>query len=462
MKHSHFLKFGLLTTLLLSLLCCTNENEPIWWKIENKEIKNFFNVEELDTRSQDLTLSLNSLVTNTLLKQYKLIETIRNFKKLYGVPLWKHSIGITTANGYQLFVPIYNEKDKDEINIIWNFGIYNNRLYHFIAIRNTESKIIAEFWKYDYFTIYALRKKPKSGLSFEETESRSAWKCVIPIIIVGEGEDTYTSYKDPHCWEIDSSEFLTENSDPGNGSGNNGGNFDSGVPTEGESGNYNGGSGSSTQGGTAAPKAKAIFRNSNMTESNWIVIENMIDKIIENCMGQNLYNSLKEKLNGGTLSIQFTNKESSSFYFDGNTSGIKLSSLNVESNHLFHELFHAYQAYQETTETYRKSTINLEIEAHYAQYLYLKGLEEYPNSKWEKGYKSKQRLIGIANLEDYIDGHGRLLSNIPNDIFDLYLSMPLKEVFVKDNNYSNYSYDNSRYGTSNFQNLQNITINCGL
>lgn len=76
--------------------------------------------------------------------------------------------------------------------------------------------------------------------------------------------------------------------------------------------------------------------------------------------------------------------------------------------------------------------------------------------------KSNQRLIGIANLKDYIDGHGRLLSNIPNDYFDLYLSIPLKEVFVKDKNYSNYSYDSSRYGISNFQNLQTITENCGL
>ena len=209
-----------------------------------------------------------------------------------------------------------------------------------------------------------------------------------------------------------------------------------------------------------APKAQAIFRNSNMIDANWRVLENMLEKIIMDCMGQNLYNGLKQKLNGNTLTIQFQNDKGSSFNYQ--TGAIKLSSINMESNHLFHEMFHAYQAYQETTETYRNSVINLEIEAHYAQYLYLKELKEYPNSKWEKGYNVNQRLIGIANLEDYIDGHGRLLSDMPDDYFDLYLSMVLKEVFVRDKNYSNYSYDSSRYGTSNFQNLQTITINCGL
>lgn len=89
-------------------------------------------------------------------------------------------------------------------------------------------------------------------------------------------------------------------------------------------------------------------------------------------------------------------------------------------------------------------------------------MPEYAGSKWEKKYETNQRLIGISNLEDYVDAHGNLLSSIPNDYLDLYLSMTLNEVFVNDKNYSNYSYDNSRYGTSNFQNLQTLTINCEL
>ena len=166
-----------------------------------------------------------------------------------------------------------------------------------------------------------------------------------------------------------------------------------------------------------------------------------------------------------TNTVQFVDNESSSFHFDDNTnvSGIKLSAINMESNHLMHEMFHAFQAYQETKESYGDATINLEIEAHYAQYIYLKKLKEYPESKWEKSYGiSNQRLIGIANLESYIDEHGQLLSEIPDYLLDSYLSMTLKKVFTDDKNYYKYSYDSSRYGTSNFQNLQTITENCGL
>lgn len=133
--------------------------------------------------------------------------------------------------------------------------------------------------------------------------------------------------------------------------------FPSDIPVEGDGGSGGGGnSGSSSPGGDnndntsdsgVAPKAQAIFRNSNMTEQNWNVIENMLEKIIENCMGQNLYNGLVEKLNGSTLSIQFVNTDYSSFHFVNGTSGIKLSSQNVESNHLIHEMFHAFQAYRE-------------------------------------------------------------------------------------------------------------------
>lgn len=71
-------------------------------------------------------------------------------------------------------------------------------------------------------------------------------------------------------------------------------------------------------------------------------------------------------------------------------------------------------------------------------------------------------MIGIANLESYIDEHGQLLSEIPDYLLDSYLSMTLKKVFTDDKNYYKYSYDSSRYGISNFQNLQTITENCGL
>ena len=65
----------------------------------------------------------------------------------------------------------------------------------------------------------------------------------------------------------------------------------------------------------------------------------------------------------------------------------------MESNHLMHEMFHAFQAYQETTNTYVNAQMNLEIETHYAQYLYVRKLPEYPGIN---GRVIMYRMVGIS------------------------------------------------------------------
>lgn len=467
MKHSPFFKIGLFMTLFLIFSYCTNE-EDFGNDIEKAYVRSFFDVEALQSsRSVDFTDKLTLLVVNTLCKQENLIDAIRTYKKQYGTPMWKHSVGIATENGYQLFVPIHNENSKDEINFIWNFKIYNNRLYHFTTKRPLNSNIVAEYWKFDYFTIYALGKKPKSGLSFEHVESRTTSECVHASITVGEGEYEHTENKGWHCWQTDDS--VPDDGDTGSGSGGDG--FPSDIPVEGDGGSGGGGnSGSSSPGGDnndntsdsgVAPKAQAIFRNSNMTEQNWNVIENMLEKIIENCMGQNLYNGLVEKLNGSTLSIQFVNTDYSSFHFVNGTSGIKLSSQNVESNHLIHEMFHAFQAYQETESSYVNAQMNLEIEAHYAQYIYLKNLPEFPGSDWSSNYAMDERHKQIAILELYILPNGQLHSYMTEDDLDKRMA----EVVDTFRTYSEYSalvYNTDRKGENNFKNLKTLTINCSL
>jgi hypothetical protein len=83
------------------------------------------------------------------------------------------------------------------------------------------------------------------------------------------------------------------------------------------------------------------------------------------------------------LTIQFSNGTDGLFSGNGTTAGITLGH-QMESNQLFHEMMHAYRAYQETPSSYKGSDLNGEIEAWYAQYLYTSRLPEYPGSKWEK------------------------------------------------------------------------------
>lgn len=78
----------------------------------------------------------------------------------------------------------------------------------------------------------------------------------------------------------------------------------------------------------------------------------------------------------------------------------------------FHEMMHAYRAYQETTTSYKESTLNGEIEAWYAQYLYTSNLPEYKDSKWEDRDNTAPRRRRIKSLTNYIDNKGNLLPGV--------------------------------------------------
>lgn len=465
MKHSPFLKVGLFMTMFVSFLCCTHEEDSVWKNVEDKEVQSFFNVEELHSRSSELNADLIMIVVNTLLRQENLLEAIREYKFRYGSPMWLYSKCISTPNGLQIFVPVYNKNYPNEIKTIWHFGIYNNVLYHFTRTRKPEYTLVEEFWKFDYFTVYALGKEPVSGLRFHNLESRTTYECepmsYVDVSIVENGvEYSYTEVKSWHCWPVDDNEFLEEITAPGGGESSGGG-FESGIPVDDGVGN-GGGGGTGSSGSASTAKAKAMFRNSNMTENNWRVIENMLDKITRDCMGQNLYNALLEKLNGQTLAIEFV-EDTTSFFFNGSTSKIQLNISKIESNHLFHEMWHAYQAYQETGDSYKNALLNLEIEAHYAQFLYLEKLPEYPGSKWQIPYYSDKddykRHKSIADLRWYVNSKGEFKEGFSNVDLNFHMT-DIVGYFHDTDAYKKYKFDESRNNLSMFRNLNVLTKGC--
>ncbi len=225
-----------------------------------------------------------------------------------------------------------------------------------------------------------------------------------------------------------------------------------------------GGAGNETNpvkpGSNNSPKAKKIFRNSNMTEANWKVLEKMLDKILADCMGEALYNGLASFLNGQTLTIQFSNGSDGLFSGNGSTAGITLGS-QMESNQLFHEMMHAYRAYQETLSSYKGSNMNGEIEAWYAQYLYTSRLPEYPGSKWEKRDNTDPRRIAIKNLTNIVDHKGNIRSGKSVGELELEIANTVVPTF-HENHYpaDKYPFDYDRPGLENFMNLKKLTINC--
>ena len=69
-------------------------------------------------------------------------------------------------------------------------------------------------------------------------------------------------------------------------------------------------------------------------------------------------------------------------------------------------------SFQETTTSYKESTLNGEIEAWYAQYLYTSNLPEYKDSKWEDRDNTAPRRRRIKSLTNYIDNKGNLLPGV--------------------------------------------------
>ena len=223
--------------------------------------------------------------------------------------------------------------------------------------------------------------------------------------------------------------------------------------------NTSGGGGGGYQPQPIAPKAKEIFRNSSMTKENWKVIEEKLEKITKSCMGKALYNGLKESLKGKTLAIQFTKDKNSSF--DLNGSGIRLTTAST-SGDFFHEMLHAYQSYRETYDSMSSAKLNMEIETHYAQYLYQSSLPEYTSdSYWKKRDMQHLRWKAIANLNNLIDRKGNLQPN--TKLYNLELEL-LNVVIpaLQSNGYpeSKYTLDLGRVGIVNFENIRELTRNC--
>jgi hypothetical protein len=220
------------------------------------------------------------------------------------------------------------------------------------------------------------------------------------------------------------------------------------------SGDYGGGGDNTPQ--PVAPKAKQIFKNSNMTDANWEKIEKMLIKIMEDCLGAALYDGLVDELDGKALAIQFSN--GSSFNYTNGT--ITLDVMEAESNRLYHEMWHAYQSYYETTASFGTSTLNQEMEAWYVQYLYLSKLPEYKEgSKWHQWYRATELGMAVQDLKEFVDSKGNLLQGeVP--LYG-YLYNTLEPTF-RNNGYplSGYSFDYNRDGGYNFRNLRRLSKDC--
>ncbi|GHT11558.1 hypothetical protein FACS189426_13620 [Bacteroidia bacterium] len=246
------------------------------------------------------------------------------------------------------------------------------------------------------------------------------------------------------------------------GDGGNGGDGGEGLYI---GGGGSGGNGGGNENGYSAPKAKALFKNGNLSDAQWKKVEDWLNKILKDCVGNKLYAALSA--NGKSYSITFDSGSSGAIFSYLNNAFVFGN--NSESNYFFHEMWHAYQHAQETNPPFYNAKINMEIEAHYAQYLYIKSQPEYKtNSKWAEWYTKDPLLNAIVGIDTYINAKGVLNSGQTSTGLDNYLK---NDVITAFRNYKNgsgqnvynandYKYDANRKGTDNFKYLQTLSKDC--
>ena len=195
--------YVVLGILVSCLVGCVNEQED-GSTLEDRELEQFFSYRSKgETREGVADLPERGVlcVINTLCNWDEILPFIRMFKTDYGQPLWDHSIFISCEDRYVLYVPVVNKTVDSEIETIWTFYIKGDTLYHFPFVRTCDAQYVEEYWKFDYFTTYALGKDPASGLKFYHnsrwtTPPAPELNCTHAYVVIGG-----VSYdKGIHCW----------------------------------------------------------------------------------------------------------------------------------------------------------------------------------------------------------------------------------------------------------------------
>ncbi len=84
----------------------------------------------------------------------------------------------------------------------------------------------------------------------------------------------------------------------------------------------------------------------------WVITENMTARIMEDCLGGDLYSQLKEKVKNNKINLEFDFGKGYSYNWEEHTLHIGLEEL--EANNLLHEMFHVFQTTQEPISSFKK------------------------------------------------------------------------------------------------------------
>lgn len=207
---------------------------------------------------------------------------------------------------------------------------------------------------------------------------------------------------------------------------------------------YTGGDGGSSTPSTVSPQgnlSKDVFSsNSRLTPEQWKSVENVLDKINNDCMGGRMVKALK----GSNIQIIFDSSLKSLGRYENDKKELRVKSFsNVDGLQMaiLHELFHSQQIHNSN------GKLNLEIEAQLITYRYaLRNRVTMPSSDVTRA---------IAGLSDELDAH----YNYSESNFDKLYDDIVKEMRKSDiyKNVTNYPESSS---ARNFSIAQKLSVDC--
>lgn len=388
-------------------------------------------------------------VTSTMTYVEEANPFMKTFCREHGTPLWEHTLIMERNSATYYFVPLYKDCYPNDIRTIWFFQEKDRELTY-APIQKDNPLIVAhgQTLLFDYLAWLAFGRDNASGYVFKESPATRSYHmeddCVDAYVEVG----GYLEYKGTTCVDPVWTDIIDFEANGGGGTG------------PGDIGGA-GGSGTDVPVGGApdtAPNAARIFQSTTMTTEEWEKLESMLNEIMDDCLGGALYSAIQEKLKGKKCRIDFPDGVTTSSFIYEQTR-ISISS-TLQSHQLFHEMWHLYQAYGETSESFEGSLLNQEIEAHYAQYLYIKGQSWYKGSKEYVVYHNDSRLYCITSLDYYFDNKG-----YPTKTEDTLRLLwdKIIDLFRKHQEYGKmdiYQYDSSRDLYNNFINIQRLMKDC--
>jgi hypothetical protein len=210
------------------------------------------------------------------------------------------------------------------------------------------------------------------------------------------------------------------------------------------------------------PGSCRIF-SGRLTNLQWVALQKMVERIMEDCMGGKLYNMLS----GKPINIEYDYFGASATYnHASNTITIKYIAdyndvfIHAEHASLFHEMFHAYQ-YRNLTDADKRKRGNLEAEDKIAQAMFMMHEDADKNFKqWVINYNilsSDELLWQSAQIAERLTKTGELSPNFTENRFndDFYC---LANAIHGVNN--TYEVDASWSIHKNLENLRRLAIPC--